>query len=91
MPLGSVGPFLKWLQDCDPPYIDARSVEVWILNLGDNAVAYPSVPYDTSDQPRSEVRNAVIGQRRPVEVWYKHTYAMDIVDLLLVRWEPRVT
>ena len=91
MALGDLTPFSIWVSLYDPPYIDARPVEAWIRQLHENYAAAPSIPYDTSAQPVSEVRMAVLKGRRQVEVWYEYRHVTGVVDLLLVRWKPVIT
>jgi hypothetical protein len=92
VPLGNIVPFLDWITRDNPPYRDARPVESFIEELGEKPYAWPSTPYDSSYQPRSEVRYAEIGGSNPVAIWYQRTYGTEMVDLVAVRWvnEPNV-
>jgi len=40
-----------------------------------------------SNQPEYEVRQVALqveGEERPLQVWYRHSYAMDAVDVIAV-------
>jgi hypothetical protein len=40
-----------------------------------------------SNQPEHEVREAaldVAGEERPVQIWYRHIYATDVVDVIAI-------
>jgi len=44
-------------------------------------------PSVQSNQPEYEVRQVALqveGEERPLEVWYRHSYAMDAVDVIAV-------
>ena len=50
-------------------------------------MAYASVPIaELSQQPEYEVRAATlaVSDRSAVQVWYRHFYATDVVDIIAV-------
>jgi hypothetical protein len=82
--LGDVGRYDDWLAREDPSEA-AQRVAAWMIgHLSKEPYAAPSIPFDTSDQPVSEVRSLAlpVPGEPDVRVWYRHTYASGRVDLL---------
>jgi hypothetical protein len=89
MPLGSASEFHEWIKRDNPPYVEARLVENWIIEASEAPWSAPSVPIpEMSDQPRYEVRAAVIPGTDHVEVIYRQTYATRVIDLIWVGRRP---
>ncbi|MEO6627263.1 MAG: hypothetical protein ABIP03_01705 [Aquihabitans sp.] len=63
-----------------------RVARQFIAELGDESWRNPSVPIEVlSNQPEYEVRGAALAverDQRPVDIWYRHIYATDVVDLI---------
>jgi len=63
-----------------------RRVRAWIDGLGETPWQAPSIPFpELSDQPHYEVRTAVVPGSGGIEVFYRHDYLRDLVDLIWVR------
>lgn len=88
--LGDVERYRDWLKRDEPSEKAQEIAAVFIGAISETPYAAPSIPFDTSDQPVSEVRSAAlpVPGERDVRVWYRHTYASGRVDLLGVTNRP---
>lgn len=88
MPLRDVSEYQRWVEREAPSAEAQRVARHFIAELGDAPWRHPSVPIDVlSNQPEFEVREAslaVEGEERPVNIWYRHIYATDVVDVIAV-------
>jgi hypothetical protein len=88
MPLRDSTAFDEWIER-EAPSDAARWVAGrFLVEAGNESWRYPSIPLDDlSSQPDFEVRQAelpVVGEDRPVFIWYRHFYATDDVDVIAV-------
>ncbi|MBK5223452.1 MAG: hypothetical protein JJE52_11375 [Acidimicrobiia bacterium] len=65
-----------------------RVARHFLAEIGDEPWRHPSVPIEVlSNQPEYEVREAALvveGEQRPVNIWYRHIYVTDVVDVITV-------
>jgi hypothetical protein len=83
--LRDVGAFHDWVEREKPSPAAWRAARAFIAELGDHSWQAPSVPVaELSVQPVFEVRHALlpVPAEAGVEVWYRHEYATDDVDLI---------
>lgn len=86
MPLGDVAPLIEWRDSTNPLQERWNIVRLWVEMAGQTPWLSPSIPFpELSDQPHYEVRSAVIPYSEGVEVFHRHTYADDRVDIIAVR------
>lgn len=88
MPFRHVEEYRRWVERESPSVAAQRVTRHFIAELGDEPWRNPSVPIEVlSNQPEYEVREAALaveGEQRPVNIWYRHIYATDVVDLIAV-------
>lgn len=88
MPLRDVAEYQRWVERESPSLAAQRVARHFIAELGDEPWRHPSVPIEAlSNQPEHEVREAALaveGEERPVNIWFRHIYATDVVDLIAV-------
>lgn len=88
MPLHDVEEYYRWIERESPSVVAQRVARHFLAEIGDEAWRSPSVPIEVlSNQPEYEVREAALavgGEERPVQIWYRHTYVTDAVDVIAV-------
>lgn len=88
MPLRSVSEYHRWIKREEPSVAAQQAARHFVAELGDEPWRHPSVPIEVlSQQPEYEVRQAAVEvdhEDRPVQVWYRHTYATGAVDLIAI-------
>lgn len=88
MRLRDLDEFHRWVEREAPSMAAQRVVRHFLAEVGDESWRSPSVPLaELSAQPEYEVRQAALrveGEDRPVQIWYRHTYATDAVDVIAV-------
>lgn len=88
MPLRDIAEYHRWVDRESPSTAAQRVARRFIAELGAAPWRNPSVPVEAlSNQPEYEVREAALvveGEPQPVSIWYRHTYATDVVDLIAV-------
>lgn len=87
MALRDTGAYHEWIEREQPSIEAQRTARAFIAELGDRSWLAPSVPVaELSIQPLYEVRHALLDVPggAGVEVWYRHEYATDDVDLIAV-------
>ena len=88
MPLRDIEELRRWIERESPSAVAQRAVRHFLAEVGDEAWRSPSVPVEVlSNQPEYEVRQAALqveGEDRPVQIWYRHTYTTDVVDVIAV-------
>lgn len=88
MPLGDIEELHRWIERESPSVVAQRVARHFLAEIGDEAWRSPSVPVDAlSNQPEYEVREVALsveGEDRPVQVWYRHSYATNAVDVIAV-------
>lgn len=88
MPLRDLREFQHWTERESPSVAAQRVARYFLAEVGDEAWRSPSVPVEVlSNQPEYEVREAALqvdGEDRPVRIWYRHTYATGVVDVIAV-------
>ena len=87
MPLRNVEGYHAWVTRERPTVEAQRVVRHFLAEIGDEAWRAPSVPIaELSQQPEYEVRAAtlMVDDELTVQVWYRHIYADDAVDVLAV-------
>jgi hypothetical protein len=88
VPLRDVEEHRRWIDREAPSIAAQRVARHFLAEIGDEPWRSPSVPIATlSNQPEYEVREAalaVVGEERPVRIWYRHIYATDAVDVIAV-------
>lgn len=73
------------MQREDPRVSVLRAVGEWVAGLGGRPWQAPSVPWpEMSDQPHSDIRTAEIPGTDGVEIFYRHDFGTDIVDVIWV-------
>jgi hypothetical protein len=85
--LRDVGAYHDWVARERPSLPARRTARAFIAEIGDQSWKSPSVPVaELSVQPLYEVRHALLDVHGEagVEVWYRHEYATDDVDLIAV-------
>ncbi len=87
MPLRNIEQDHAWVGREGPTADVQRVVRHFLAEIGDEAWRTPSVPIaELSQQPEYEVRSATLiaADASTVQVWYRHFYADDAVDVLAV-------
>lgn len=87
MPLRDIEEYRLWVERESPPLEVQRVVRHFLADVGDEAWRTPSVPIaELSQQPEYEVRAATlaVSDRSAVQLWYRHFYATDVVDIIAV-------
>jgi hypothetical protein len=88
VPLGDIDEFRRWIERESPSIAAQRVARHFLAEVGDEAWRSPSVPIEVlSGQPEFEVREAaldVVGESRPVQIWYRHVYATDVVEIIAI-------
>ena len=88
MPLRDVGEYRRWVSRESPSIEAQRVARHFLAEIGDEPWRSPSVPVEAlSSQPEYEVREAslpVESESRPVQIWYRHIYATDVVDIIAI-------
>lgn len=88
MPLRDVAEYQRWVERESPSLGAQRVARHFVAEVGDEPWHHPSVPIEAlSNQPEFEVREVALvveGEGRPVNIWYRHIYATDVVDLIAV-------
>lgn len=88
MPLRDISELHRWIERESPSRLAQQTVRHFLAEVGDEPWRSPSVPVELlSNQPEYEVREAILpveGEDRPVEVWYRQTYATGAVDIIAV-------
>ena len=88
MPLRDIDELHRWIERESPSVVAQRVARHFLAEIGDEAWRSPSVPVEVlSNQPEYEVRQVALqvsGEERPVQVWYRHSYATDAVDVIAV-------
>lgn len=86
MALRDISAFDQWVAREQPSAAAQLAAAAFIEVIGAVPWRSPSTPLgDLSDQPYSQRRHAVIdveGGEAPVEIWYRHYYDGDDVDLI---------
>lgn len=86
MALRDTSAFDQWVVREQPSAAAQLVAAAFIESIGEAPWRSPSTPLgDLSDQPYSQRRRAVIdvdGEDSPVEIWYRHYYDGDDVDLI---------
>ena len=88
MPLRDIGELHRWIERESPSVAAQQVARHFFAEIGDEPWRSPSVPIDAlSNQPEYEVREVALsveGDPRPVQIWYRHFYATDAVDVVAV-------
>ena len=88
MPLRNVEEFHRWIERESPSQAAQRVARRFIVELGVESWRHPSVPVDVlSNQPEFEVREAALaveGEPEAVNIWYRHIYVTDAIDIIAV-------
>jgi hypothetical protein len=88
VPLRDVEEFRRWIERESPSVAAQRMARHFLAEVGDEAWRSPSVPVEVlSNQPEYEVREVALhveGEDRPVQIWYRHIYATDAVEVIAV-------
>jgi hypothetical protein len=88
VPLRDIGELHSWIERESPSVAAQQVARHFLAEIGDEPWRSPSVPIDAlSNQPEYEVREVALsveGDRRPVQIWYRHFYATDAVDVVAV-------
>jgi hypothetical protein len=85
--LRDIAAYQDWLRREHPPAKAQQTARSFIAELGDQPWLAPSVPIaELSLQPDYEVRYALlpVGDEVAVEIWYRHEYATEDVDLIAI-------
>jgi hypothetical protein len=88
VPLRDVDEFHRWVEREAPSVGAQRVARAFLAEVGDEPWRAPSTPIDVlSNQPEFEMREAalgVAGEDHEVQIWYRHFYATDAVDVVAV-------
>lgn len=87
MALRDISAYQLWIDRERPTPAAQRVARAFIAELGDQPWRAPSIPIaELSLQPDFEVRHARLEVRgeSAIELWYRHQYATDDVDLIAV-------
>ena len=88
MPLRSIEEFHRWVERESPSLPAQRVARHFLAEVGDESWRSPSIPVEAlCNQPEYEVRAAALdveSEPRPLQIWYRHIYATDDVDVIAV-------
>ncbi len=88
VPLREIGEFHRWIEREAPSPAAQRAARHFLAEVGDAAWRAPSVPVEAlSNQPEYAVREVALpveDEARPVQIWYRHIYATDVVDIIAI-------
>ncbi len=87
MPLRDIEEYHAWVGREAPTVEAQRVVRHFLAEIGDELWRAPSVPIaELSQPPEYEVRAAtlIVAEQSAVQVWYRHFYADDTVDVVAI-------